>query len=360
MQRAHPFPSPSAESEVVRNEKTYRLAPGEYCEIPAAGVHVGLGAKTDNSDWASVHVGARIDTKPGDEVRFSPCEVPLLCGVKDGADLWQRIVEERVGRELPIPAAAAERKQIIRRVTLDLCGQPPMPEEIAAFVADKTSAAAANLEKRLADRPGMAPFTGTLPPGDIHFRMPNDPIKTLVEKDGSMFNVDALKLIPVSAADAEWMGQELAGPRVPIVRTHRRAGDLEIVEEAFVSPIAADAARVKFPFVERIGGRMTVRDWASPTMPCEPAFRHAARQEKMIVHYRFHAEKDQTYTVVFGFCEGADNKPGDRLLDIEIEAKNRRRLDLAKEYGKNVPVLIPFEAKDEDGDGLIDLAVAPG
>jgi hypothetical protein len=189
--------------------------------------------------------------------------------------------------------------------------------------------------------------------------MPCDPVKTLVGKDGAMFNVDAIKLTPVPAANAQWIGQELAAPRVPIVRTHRRAGSLEILEEAFVSPVAADAARVRSPFAQRIGGRGIIRDWASPTMPAEPAFRHAATNRKEIVHYRFQAEKGQIYTVVCGFCEGANNKPGDRVLDIEIEAKNRRQLDLAKEFGRNVPVLIPFEARDEDGDGFVDLAIAP-
>jgi beta-lactamase regulating signal transducer with metallopeptidase domain len=170
------IPVSSIKSLPFVTKKTYRLAPGEYCETPAAGVDVGLKAKHDNMDWDSRHVGAHIDTKVGEEVHFSPFEVPLLSGVKDGADLWQKIVAERVERELPLPATAAERTQIIRRVTLDLFGQSPTPQEIAAFVADKTPAAAANLEKRLANRPGVAPFTGTLSPGDIQFRvLPADP-----------------------------------------------------------------------------------------------------------------------------------------------------------------------------------------
>jgi hypothetical protein len=56
-------------------------------------------------------------------------------------------------------------------VTLDLFGEAPTPEEIAAFIADDAPTAQVKLEKRLADRPGMAPFTGTLPPGDIQFRV---------------------------------------------------------------------------------------------------------------------------------------------------------------------------------------------
>ncbi len=122
--------------------------------------------------------------------------------------------------------------------------------------------------------------------------MPCDPIKTLVGKDGVMFNVDDIKLIPLPAANAKWLSQELAAPRVPIVLTHRRAGDLEITEEAFVSPIAADAARVKSPFAQRIGNRETINNWAAPTLPCEPAFRDAAAICKGPVHYRFRARKD--------------------------------------------------------------------
>jgi hypothetical protein len=56
-------------------------------------------------------------------------------------------------------------------VTRDLFGEPPTPEELAAFVADEAPTAQAVLEKRLLHRPGIAPFTGTLLPGDIQFRV---------------------------------------------------------------------------------------------------------------------------------------------------------------------------------------------
>ena len=167
------------------SKMTYRLAPGEYCEAPA--VSIGVGAQKDENvvNW---HVASWIDAKPGDEVSFSPGAVEVRCSpfmpgaslpsvrpftvdIKDAADLWKKIIAERVERELPLPAAAAERVPIIRRVTLDLFGATPTPEEVAAFVADDAPTAVANLEKRLAGRPGMAPFTGTLPPGDIQFRV---------------------------------------------------------------------------------------------------------------------------------------------------------------------------------------------
>ena len=90
--------------------------------------------------------------------------------------MWEKIIAERVEGELPLPAAAAEREQIIRRVTRDLCGDLPTPQEIAAFVNDQSPAAQGALVKRLLHRPGIAPFTGTLPPGEIRFRvLPVDP-----------------------------------------------------------------------------------------------------------------------------------------------------------------------------------------
>ena len=165
---------------------TYRSAPGEYCETPAPGV--GVGVKTEDEDWAHVRVGAWIGAKQGDAVRFSPGAVEVRCSPsvvgtrimdgqpvnvdpKDAVDLWGKIIAERIGRELPLPAAAHERVQIIGRVTRDLFGEPPTPEELAAFVADEAPTAQAVLEKRLLHRPGIAPFTGTLPPGDIQFRV---------------------------------------------------------------------------------------------------------------------------------------------------------------------------------------------
>ena len=161
----------------ITQKRTYRLMPGMYCESPTSGV--GVGANARERYW--------IDAKPGDIVRFTPDPVavncsPLVIGTgprrtpndfdpKDAADLLAQIIAERVERELPLPVAAAEREQLLRRVTLDLFGQLPTPAEIAAFVADDPSTAQAALVKRLLNRPGIAPFVGTLSPGDIQFRV---------------------------------------------------------------------------------------------------------------------------------------------------------------------------------------------
>jgi len=145
---------------------TIRLAPGEYAEVGAHGI--AIGARSDEDNSARVSAGAWIEAKEGDEVTFQPSSVVASDGAT-AAELWKAIVEERIGREAPLPAAAADREQLIRRVTFDLIGVLPTHEEIAAFTADKSPDALAALGKRLLPR--VAPFAGNLPTGEIKFRV---------------------------------------------------------------------------------------------------------------------------------------------------------------------------------------------
>ena len=159
--------------EVMPDWKTVRLAPGEYAETGAHGIEIGAENEGEDEDnWDNVRVGAWIEAKEGDEVTFVPGAVAAsdqMLPRKTPGELWKAIVEERIGREAPLPAAAADREQLIRRVTFDLFGVLPTQEEIAAFTADKSPDALAGLGKRLLPR--VAPFAGNLPAGEIKFRV---------------------------------------------------------------------------------------------------------------------------------------------------------------------------------------------
>src|ERR1035437_10787039 len=71
--------------------------------------------------------------------------------------------------------------------------------------------------------------------------LPDDWQKTLVGKDGSLlydhpgkyarFGTRITFTLP---GETQWIKQELASPRVPIVRTVLRNGNVEIVQESFV------------------------------------------------------------------------------------------------------------------------------
>lgn len=172
--------------------KIVKLAPGAYYETPAPGI--GVGPRTEDEDWAHIRPGAWIEAKKGDDVRFTPglIEVrfsprafgtstvdgrPTNTHPKDAVEFWDRIVTERLDREMPLPAGAADRAQLLRRVVHDLYDVEPAQGEIDAYVADKSPGALHPiagrdlLKTRVQQGRKLSPFTGTLPSGDISFRV---------------------------------------------------------------------------------------------------------------------------------------------------------------------------------------------
>jgi hypothetical protein len=67
-----------------------------------------------------------------------------------------RFILARLEAQQLRPAGAADRRTLIRRVTFDLTGLPPTPEEVAAFVADRR----ADAYERLVDRLLASPAYG--------------------------------------------------------------------------------------------------------------------------------------------------------------------------------------------------------
>jgi hypothetical protein len=65
-------------------------------------------------------------------------------------------LEARLAREGLTPQPEADRRTLIRRVTLDLTGLPPAPAEVNAFLADRSPAAYAKLVDRLLASPRYA------------------------------------------------------------------------------------------------------------------------------------------------------------------------------------------------------------
>ena len=195
--------------------------------------------------------------------------------------------------------------------------------------------------------------------------LPDDWQKTLIGKGGSLlydypgkYTGFGTRITFGLPGETQWIKQELASPRVPITRTVLRNGDVEIVEESFAlaPPLALPRPDGEL-LLERVDSQVTQSGWAAPPAESDPAFANVAIGSRQAIQYRFKAGKSTRYTVVFGLCEGYHAKPGQRILTLQVEGKSLRTVDLVAEQGRNQPEVYSFPARDENGDGWVNLAV---
>src|SRR6266568_2516562 len=79
--------------------------------------------------------------------------VPQVANVRSPIDAF---IQERLAREGLQPSPEADRRTLLRRVTLDLTGLPPTPEELSAFLQDATPGAFEKVVDRLLASPRYA------------------------------------------------------------------------------------------------------------------------------------------------------------------------------------------------------------
>ncbi len=95
-----------------------------------------------------------ISNQSGKDARPRPTDSlitdPLIASLINPIDAFIRakLTEQKLS-----PSPEADRRTLIRRVTYDLTGLPPTPEEVTAFVADKDKRAYEKLMARLLDSP---------------------------------------------------------------------------------------------------------------------------------------------------------------------------------------------------------------
>lgn len=197
----------------LRTRMVFRLAPGEYAEVEGHGL--GVGSHETSTEKSIYKVGCWIETREGDDVTFTPAEVLVSFqtwqnneGRKDSTTVWQEMIAGRVAQESPMPAAAADREQLLRRVTKDLLGTAPTAEEVAAFTADNAPDALAKLTKALQARTAAMHFAGELSGGTTKFRVTAAVPKKDEPKQGA-------KLQPGTEQKLEW-GEPVNGLRMAL------------------------------------------------------------------------------------------------------------------------------------------------
>ncbi len=101
------------------------------------------------------------------------------------------------------------------------------------------------------------------------------------------------------------------------------------------------------------------RNWAHPQSQCSGVFRHVLVGWAQPLRFEYRVKDDEPVRVMLGFIEGWHADPGKRPVEIRVEGESPRRLDLITEFGRNVPVVLPFDADDVDGDGALSIDVWP-
>jgi len=108
------------------------------------------------------------------------------------------------------------------------------------------------------------------------------------------------------------------------------------------------------------GGASPLPGWAKPQGECDPAFRNiSAGMGGVPIAYCFSVAPGEARTVVLGFCESHWSMAGRRPLEIYVEGTPKSEIDPVAEWGQHVPRCLMFGARDENGDGLLDITIAP-
>ncbi|MGH9834689.1 MAG: DUF1549 domain-containing protein, partial [Blastocatellia bacterium] len=145
------IPGKPDESEVVRRI----FSTEEYEAMPPKEAHKTLSAKQKEMIKRWVAEGA---TYEGHWV-YQPVKRPDVPVLTSGAPIRNPIdafVQSRLAQEQLKPSPEADRRTLIRRVTLDLTGLPPTTQEITAFINDKSPDAYEKLVDRLLSSPRYA------------------------------------------------------------------------------------------------------------------------------------------------------------------------------------------------------------
>ncbi|MFO1001610.1 MAG: M56 family metallopeptidase [Planctomycetaceae bacterium] len=159
---------------------TFRLEPGNYVEMQGHGIGIGAGEYREERSTGAV--GASIEATVGTEVHFTTTVRFDQHGwtrpddPKDPVELRKVNVAERVALESPLPSSAADRTQLITRVTNEIFGEDPTDAEVNDFLNDTSPEALTNLTVQLQKREYLPLFRGTLATGETIFKvLPVDP-----------------------------------------------------------------------------------------------------------------------------------------------------------------------------------------
>lgn len=120
---------------------------------PGASVTSG---SSDSSPMGDAYTDQRNPIRKifrGERLDLWSLKKPQALNTSGTSDSIDHLIRERLAKEKLMPSPEADRRTLIRRLTFDLTGLPPTPDEVAAFAADTTSDSFEKLANHLLDSP---------------------------------------------------------------------------------------------------------------------------------------------------------------------------------------------------------------
>jgi cytochrome c553 len=160
------IPGKAAESEILRrvtSTDAKKRMPPEGERLSASEIELLTRWIDSGAEWpesAADRIARETDRDPRlDHWAWQPVARPAVPPARPGwprGNTIDRFVQERLAERGLAPAPEADRRTLIRRLSFDLLGLPPTPEEVAAFVADD----APDAWEKLVDRLLVSPHYG--------------------------------------------------------------------------------------------------------------------------------------------------------------------------------------------------------
>ncbi|MBI5761176.1 MAG: DUF1553 domain-containing protein [Planctomycetales bacterium] len=162
-------PAKSVLIEAIRHEGGLEMPPDKKLPEKVIAdfekwIRMGAPYPTEASENAARQINKEIDWKEARNFwSFQPIKSATPPTVKDkkwARDDVDRFVLARLEKEGLKPVADADRRTLIRRLSFDLIGLPPAPEEVDAFINDKSANAVEKLVDRLLASPNFGETWG--------------------------------------------------------------------------------------------------------------------------------------------------------------------------------------------------------
>lgn len=262
--------------------------------------------------------------------KISPPPVKQADGIRNGIDLFVRSELEKHGLK---PAPEADRVTLIRRVSLDLTGLPPSPEEVKSFVKDTAPDAYERLVERLLASPHFGERWGRHWLDMARYADSNGFLGDAVRPNAWRYRDWVIDAINRDLPYDDFTIEQIAGDLLPHPTAAQVAATGFHRNAALNTEAGVDKEEARFQYLaDRVN--TTGRVWMGLTIGCAQCHTHKYDPITIRDYYSFFAFFDNTVD---------RDEPGTRAPTLAEVTKDRRQtyVHLSGDYTRRGPEVEP-------------------